>query len=155
MTQISAQDLERRTVGEVVAEDYGRAAVFERYGIDFCCGGDRSVRDACEEAGVVYDELVHALAETGPGQAGESDVRSWPLDELADHIVAVHHHYVRESLPPLVAFSEKVARVHGSGHEELLEIQGLVGELAAELNRHMQAEENLLFPRTTTNWPAL
>jgi len=143
----TARDLAQRTVGEVVAEDYRRAAVFERYGIDFCCGGNRSVGDACEASGVVYDDVARALDEADAAPAAASDVRSWPLNELADHIVAVHHRYVRESLPPLLAFSEKVARVHGERHAELLEIQGLVSELAEELTRHMEAEENMLFPR--------
>lgn len=146
MGQRSREDPGQRTVGEVVAEDYRKASVFERFGIDFCCGGNRSVREACEASGVAYDDVAQALVEAGAREGGEADTRSWALDELVDHIVAVHHRYVRESLPPLVAFSEKVSRVHGDRHAELREIQGLVQELAAELSRHMETEESALFP---------
>lgn len=147
MTLRSTDDLGRRMVGEVVAENYGRAVVFERYGIDFCCGGDRSVREASEAAGVAYEDLAQDLLDAPLAGVGEADARSWALDELAAHIVAVHHHYVRESLPSLLAFSEKVARVHGDQHGELQEVRALVVELAAELSRHMEAEEGVLFPR--------
>ena len=138
-----------RTVGDVVAEDYRRAAVFETHGIDFCCGGGRTVRAACEEAGADLDAVARALSEAAEREAaqGATEPASWKLDVLADHIVAVHHGYVRASVPVLREFSAKVARVHGDRHPELLEIQGLVGELSAELERHMEDEEEILFPR--------
>lgn len=139
-----------RTVGEVVAEDYARAAVLQRYGIDFCCGRGRTVRSACEAAGVEYEVVARAMLEAAArasGPHGPSDPRSWDLDALADHIVKEHHGYVREALPALRQFTIKVAHVHGARHGELNEIQALVDELGHEMERHMEEEEEVLFPR--------
>lgn len=142
----------QRSVGEVVAEDYRRAAVFKRFGIDFCCGGGRSVAAACEKKGVAYEELERALVAAEPSRSGTGhpDPRGWDLDFLADYIVNVHHGYVRENLPVLLQFSGKVARVHGSARPELVEIARLVEELAAELEAHMAKEEHVLFPHIRT-----
>lgn len=138
-----------RTVGEVVAEDYNRAAVLQRYGIDFCCGGGRSLRSACEKAGAEYEVVARALTEVGPRRSPEGhvrDARSWGLEELANHIVREHHTYVREALPVLRQFTTKVARVHGTTHGELEVIQTLVDEFGREMERHMEEEETVLFP---------
>jgi len=149
----ATEQWDERTVGEVVAEDYRRAAVFQRYGIDFCCGGGRTVRAACERAGAEYEALARALsaaAERDAAPEGSSDPRSWELGALADHIVREHHGYVREVLPVLRQFTAKVARVHGARHHELNEIRMLVDELALEMERHMEEEETILFPRIAT-----
>ncbi len=147
MAGMTTAELERRTVGDVVAEDYRRASVFQRFGIDFCCGGGRTVGAACGAKGVSTEELAGALSAVDRSGAEESDERGWDLDVLAKHIVAVHHGYVRESLPALLQFSEKVARVHGGRHAELEEIRSLVAELARELSDHLEEEERELFPR--------
>ncbi len=142
------EDMGIRTVGEVVAEDYRRASVFQRFGIDFCCGGGRTVRAACEGGGVAYADLERELkALERSGDRGGPDPQAWELDVLARHIVDVHHGYVREATPSLLQFSEKVVRVHGARHEELREIRALVVELTSELGRHMAEEEGVLFPR--------
>lgn len=137
-----------RSVGEVVSEDYRRAATFKRHGIDFCCGGGQSVEDACERVGAPYEEVERQLR-TAPGPSApvtHPDPRGWSADFLADYIVNVHYRYVRETLPVLRQFSEKVARVHGEAHPELVRIRGLVQELADELSEHMAQEETVLFP---------
>jgi regulator of cell morphogenesis and NO signaling len=142
-----------RTVGDVVAEDYGRAAIFQRYGIDFCCGGGRTVRSACEAAGVDFETVANALAaevrrSAGTGEdVGRSGAGAWPLDVLTAHIVSEHHGYVRSTLPVLRQFTTRVAHVHGASRGELHEIRELVDALGAELERHMEDEEKLLFPR--------
>jgi regulator of cell morphogenesis and NO signaling len=149
MASMAAQWADRK-VGELVAEDYGRAAVFQRYGIDFCCGGGRTVGRACEAAGADYEAVSRELteaAERRSGSQGSGDLRSWDLDALAEHIVARHHAYVRSTLPALRQFTTKLARVHGGRHEELPEIQRLLHELGDELERHMVAEETEVFPR--------
>ncbi len=137
----------QRTVGDVVAEDYRRASVFKQFGIDFCCGGGRSVVAACEKAGADPVALAEALAEAGRGRAASTDEGLLELDALVEHIVTRHHRYVRESTPVLHDFAAKVARVHGERHPELLEIRDLLGELLADLERHMAEEEESLFPR--------
>ena len=141
-----------RPVGELVAEHYARAAVFEDLGIDFCCGGERTLSPACDEAGVSLSVLVAALGALDASAAAPSrpDPRSWTLGRLVNHIEGVHHAYVRRTLPVLGAWTDKIVRVHGRAHPELLEVRTLVLELAAELERHMKNEETELFPRVTS-----
>ena len=148
-TRETVMDYLERTVGELVAEDYARAAVFTEFGIDFCCGGGRSTSRACASAGVDPTRLVDALAavDARGGDGPPADPRSWPLDRLVAHIEDRHHTYVRRTLPVLDAWTAKVARVHGARHPELAEIRGLFQELAEEMTRHLDDEEQVLFPR--------
>ncbi|MBP9187788.1 MAG: DUF542 domain-containing protein, partial [Bacteroidia bacterium] len=108
------------TLGEIAAKDLRKAEVFKKYGIDFCCGGKKTVKEACAEKGidvtVVEQELQQAdkLISSHPIPYNE-----WNLDFLADYILNTHHTYVRKNLPDLVAYAKKVAEVHGSQHPEL------------------------------------
>lgn len=135
-----------RTVGDVVKEDYSSAVVFKRFGIDFCCGGGRSIETACAKAGVEYEELERALRAAAGSRNGEPDPTGWELDFLSDYIVNQHHSYVRENLPVLEQFTAKLARVHGERHPELKDIAALVTALSAEMEQHMFKEERILFP---------
>lgn len=137
-----------RTVGELVSEDYARAATFTELGIDFCCGGGRTLAEACEAAGVAPARAVRALGQaTTPSRDPAADPRMWSLERLAGHIEKVHHAYVRRTLPVLGRWTDRVAQVHGTAHPELLEVRALVAELAEELERHMTEEETALFPQ--------
>lgn len=145
-------ELCRRSVGEVVAEDYRRAEVFKRFGIDFCCGGNRPVEEAAHEKGVQCDQLLVALAEAETLPLGtargfdQPDVRGWPPDFLANYIVNVHHRYVRDRVPLIRELTRTVARVHGSTQPELVRISEVFDELATELQEHADKEERDLFP---------
>ncbi len=144
----STKELGSRPVGEVVAEDYRRGGVFKRFGIDFCCGGGRSVADACARKGVELEELAQAL-ESSDRKGGESalpDPRGWAPAFLADYIENVHHTYCRENLPVLQAFTQKVALVHGLENPEVVEVDQKVQELAREMEAHMKSEEDVVFP---------
>ncbi len=147
MNDIMANDLRERTIGEVVAEDYARAAVFKRLGIDFCCGGDRTVGVACEQADVRFEQLEEALAGADRKAGNWPDPRGWDPAFLARYIVEVHHRYVRETAPVLKQFAHKVAQVHGSLRPELHRIRDLVDELTEEMDQHMADEEENVFPR--------
>lgn len=135
------------TIGEIVARDYRAAAVFDRFGIDFCCGGNRRLTEVCAERGLdpalVLEQLGHLEAE-GPSAAPRFD--RWELDFLIEYIVANHHAYVRAALPRLAAYTEKVAAVHGERHPELREIRHRFAQLRHELEFHMAKEEEILFP---------
>jgi regulator of cell morphogenesis and NO signaling len=137
-----------RTVGELVAEDYRRGATFKQFGIDFCCGGGRTVAAACKKADVDPAALERALADADQRTVGvPARVNAWSTAFLADYIVNEHHTYVRESLPVLRAFAQKVAKVHGHARPELLGIAERVEALADELTGHLASEENEVFPR--------
>jgi regulator of cell morphogenesis and NO signaling len=136
-----------RTVAELVVEAPGRSRVFEELGIDYCCGGRRSLASACAERGLDADAVAARLAEVEVegGQEGE-DWAAAPLSALCDHIVEIHHAFLRRELPLLGALVDKVARVHGDAHPKLLETQEHYGAVAAELRIHMAEEEEMLFP---------
>lgn len=140
--------LRHRTVGEVVAEDYARASTFRHFGIDFCCGGNRTVEDACGRAGVAIEEVEAAiLAATREAGRRWPEVETWDPGRLVRHIVQEHHRYVREALPSLLQFAQKVHRVHGDGRPELATIRALVVELSVEMVRHIDEEEAEVFPQ--------
>src|SRR5262245_6484312 len=132
------------TLAELVTADLGAAAVLDRPGLDYCCGGHRSLADVARDAGTPVDEVVAALA-SAPAGAAPGWTELGPA-ELVDHIVSVHHAYLDEALPRLDALATKVTGVHGDRHPELRQVRRLVAELHAELAPHMRREEQVLFP---------
>ncbi|MBF4471014.1 iron-sulfur cluster repair di-iron protein [Flavobacterium sp. HJJ] len=141
------ETLEKITIGQYVAKDFRTAALFSKYGIDFCCNGNRSIEEACEKKSVNPDELLKEI-EAVLSQKSDSgiDFNSWPIDLLADYIEKTHHRYVSEKTPALLQFLDKLSRVHGANHPELLEINELFKGCAGELAQHMKKEELILFP---------
>ena len=135
------------TMGEIVAKDLRKAEIFKKYGLDFCCGGKKTLADACKEKDLdtllVQAELDKPMAEAPMPQ---HDFNSWNLSFLSDYIVNVHHAYVRQSMPILADLSHKVADHHGKTNPELNEINDKVAAMLSELNVHLKKEENILFP---------
>ncbi|HEX2973197.1 MAG TPA: iron-sulfur cluster repair di-iron protein [Tepidisphaeraceae bacterium] len=135
-----------RTVGELVAEQPGRARVFERLGIDYCCGGKRPLKVVCEEKNLPVEAVVGQLAsEASPGQE-ETNWQERSLTELADHIEQTHHAYLKAELPRLSAMLAKVVQRHGDRHGEMWAVQEVFEQFRAELEAHMLKEEHILFP---------
>ncbi len=136
-----------KTIGELVASDYRKAEVFRKFGLDFCCGGHKTLKEACDKKGINVLEVESAIAEIEKtSKNNQQDFNNWELDFLADYIVITHHKYVTEAIPMLNEFSAKVARVHGSSHPEVIEIAKHYNAVAEELSMHMPKEENILFP---------
>jgi regulator of cell morphogenesis and NO signaling len=135
------------TLGQIAAKDLRKAQIFKKYGLDFCCGGKKTVKQACAEKGLdvtkVEQELQHADQnfKTRPLAFDE-----WNLDFLVDYIINTHHNYVKKILPDLVGYATKVAKVHGNHHPELLKIKQLTDEINTELSAHLIKEEKVLFP---------
>lgn len=135
------------TVGEVVATDYRTAPVFEQHGIDFCCGGKIAIATICKEKGVDPDSLIKELKSVQDAPQDRSqNYAAWSLSFLADYIVNTHHNYLYEVDDQLVAYTKKIAQVHGEHHPELLQIAELFAKIAADLVPHLKEEEELLFP---------
>ncbi|MEO7088098.1 MAG: iron-sulfur cluster repair di-iron protein [Bacteroidia bacterium] len=136
-----------KTIGELVASDYRKAEVFRKFGLDFCCGGHKTLKEACAKKKINLSDVEAAIAEVEKSvNARQNDFNSWDLDFLADYIVNTHHKYVNESVPMLNEFSTKVARVHGNNHPEIIEIAKHYNAIAGELLMHMPKEESILFP---------
>jgi len=136
-----------KTIGEFVAEDYRTAEVFEKYGIDFCCGGKVALSAVCREKGIDLDEILREIASAGSTPLDRShDYAAWDLSFLSDYIVNVHHAYLWENLPQIAAYVHKVAEVHGVNHPEVMEIATIFDRIAADMDSHLREEEEVLFP---------
>jgi regulator of cell morphogenesis and NO signaling len=136
-----------RTVAELVLERPARARALEELGLDYCCGGKRSLTEACASRGVDQATALAALeAVTGPAPEGEADWTEAPLAELCDHIANVHHARTRTELPRLSGLIATILRVHGDVRPELEQVQATFTGLRSELEEHMTAEEERLFP---------
>jgi len=135
------------TVGDIVAADYRAAAVFERHDIDFCCGGATTLAAACASRRVDAATLVRELEEvTSRPAPDDQDYATWNLTRLIDHIRDVHHVYVRENVAQNAAYARKIADVHGDHHAELVRIAAEVESMAAALTKHLEEEEQVVFP---------
>ncbi|MEC5158841.1 iron-sulfur cluster repair di-iron protein [Chryseobacterium sp. MP_3.2] len=135
-----------KTIGEFVAEDFRAAQVFRKYKIDFCCKGNRTIEEACENKKVEPADIYKDLENISDLQAGGIDFNSWPLDLLADYVEKTHHRYVEENSTVLLQYLDKLCKVHGDRHPELFEINSVFIEIAGELASHMKKEELILFP---------
>jgi len=135
------------TVGEIVTRDFRTASVFTKYGIDFCCGGNKTLQKACEEKSVPVSELQEKLNEVIQSPKGNDlDFGSWDFDLLADYIEKTYHRYIKEKTPIILQYLEKIQEVHGENHPELFEIYNLFSHSAVDLGMHLQKEERILFP---------
>lgn len=135
------------TIGQIAAKDLRKAVVFKKFGLDFCCGGKKTLKLACAEKGVDVTKIEQELQQADKMSSSRSlPYGDWSLDFLADYIVNTHHSYVRKNLPDIRVYAEKVMRVHDNRHPELLPIWRLVEEVNAELTAHLVKEERVLFP---------
>lgn len=132
------------SLAEIVNRSPGSARVLESFGLDYCCGGARSLSEASEAAGVDPAAVVDALGDISGHPAPEWT--SMGMAELVDHIESTHHAYLHAELPRLDALAEKVASVHGANHPELIELRADVRDLYNDLEPHLKKEEMVLFP---------
>jgi regulator of cell morphogenesis and NO signaling len=139
------------TVGQLVSERPQRARLFDRLGIDYCCGGRTPLGQACAEKGLDVQEVLNEL-ETSEPEAQAPDAAHEGFDpsmttmcELIDHIVSRHHAYLRWKLPYLETLADEVVAAHGARHPELVEARDTLASLKEELTLHMLKEENILF----------
>ncbi len=144
-------ELSNQTLAQIVTGNHRTAAIFEKYHLDFCCKGKRSLKQACTEQNIAIDELLNELKNL-PSNTINGGQASFPFDklglsQLAEYIVSTHHDYVKKELPQLFAYIQKVASKHGGRHPELFKIFELVTALKEEMELHMQKEEDVLFPR--------
>ncbi|MCC6384228.1 MAG: iron-sulfur cluster repair di-iron protein [Bacteroidia bacterium] len=136
-----------QTLGEIVAKDLRTAQIFKKFGLDFCCDGNKTIKEACSELGLditIVEKELQQVDKTGG--ARPLPFNDWGPDFLADYIVNTHHSFLRKTLPDARAYAKKVMQVHSPNHPELIKIHELVESIAAELLSHMQDEEQILFP---------
>ena len=143
MTNIS-----ERTLASIVSEKYQTVPVLEKYNLDFCCKGKRTLSEACIEKGLPTDAISKELEAI-------SDIEYKPhmpfiemdAEQLINHILTHHHFNIKQSMPSIMSHLEKVATKHGNSHFYMLKVRLLFSEIKEEMTMHMQKEEQLLFPR--------
>lgn len=135
------------TLGELAVKDLRKAEVFKKFGLDFCCGGKKTIKEACAEKGIDVTRVEKELQQAEKQYTNRPiPYTDWSLDFLADYIVNTHHSYVKKALPNLNTYAKKVKEVHQADHSELVRIHQLVEEVTAEMSSHMIKEEQILFP---------
>lgn len=136
------------TVREIAIAMPQSTRIFEKLKIDYCCGGNQPLKDACAQRGLTLEEVVGLLnqAVTVENDSEPVDSQSQPLAALAKYIVEKHHVFTRNELERLSSLFEKVCSVHGTNHPELVTMQSQFLTLRAELEPHMMKEERILFP---------
>jgi regulator of cell morphogenesis and NO signaling len=134
-------------VGEIVRANYQVAQIFENSNIDFCCGGNRSINEACKRSGTDEAVLISELESVLQTEDYDSKYfESLPLDLLSNYIVERHHQYVADKSPFIQLKLRKLCEVHGANHPELFEVKKLFDEAVGNLSMHMKKEELVLFP---------
>ena len=150
------------TIGEIVADDFRAATIFERHGIDFCCGGKIPLAEVCKSKGIELEALTSELESLQHEPVDRSqNYSSWSLSFLADYIVNPHHVYLKENDDQIVAYARKIASVHGEHHPEVIRIAVIFEKIATDMVAHLKEEEEVFFPalkraeaaRTSGNQP--
>ncbi len=131
-------------LGDLVVDDPRRSRVLDQFGLDYCCGGQRSLADACTVAGVSVADVAAAL--DLPDREPAPAWQSFEVADLARHVVDRHHAYLWEEMPRVRELVEKVATVHGERHQELAQVRGSYLAIVADLGPHLTKEERVLFP---------
>jgi len=138
-----------KTVRELAVENPATTRIFEKLGIDYCCGGNQSLEEACRAANLSVDRVLNSLEMAEQTTRATPQIHDWQREPLADLIARIkntHHKYTREEIARLAPLFEKVCSVHGENHPELLRMRATFAGLAQELTMHMMKEEMVLFP---------
>jgi regulator of cell morphogenesis and NO signaling len=142
-------DLHNKTLAQIVTGNHKAAGLFEKYHLDYCCKGKRSLQQACEEQDLSMEQVLTDLSLLNNDRNSMSKLYfdKLTLTQLADYIVSTHHEYVKKEMPKISVYLHKVTSKHGRQHPELLKISELFADIQEEMITHMQKEEFILFPR--------
>ena len=136
---------EKSTLAEIVKNDINTAKIFESYGLDFCCNGKRPLDEACHEKNLEPKKILDEIsAKTDNNES--ADFNSMDIKDLTDYIIGKHHEYIRNIIPTIRSFGEKVVRAHSANHSEVKKIAELYMRVSIDLENHLMKEENILFP---------
>ena len=142
-------ELMTKSLARIVNDNYKAATVFEKYHLDFCCKGKRTLEQACREkdleVNTLIDELEQVAENNNPSVSGYFD--QFSLQQLTEYIIKTHHSFVRKEIPSITAYLERVVSKHGDLHPEVYKVLDLFNMLSEEMIHHMEKEELVLFPR--------
>jgi len=133
----------QQPIGQIAVELPGATAVFRRHKLDFCCGGQIALQEACERKQLSVDTV---LAELDLLERVDVDLAQHPVPEAIDHILTRYHAVHREQLPELIRMARRVEAVHRDSPDVPVGLADHLETMEAELLEHMEKEENILFP---------
>lgn len=143
-----SEQLSSLTLAQIVNSNHKAASVFEKYRLDFCCKGKRSLQQACVEQQVELSQVEGDLGYIfSKDITGDIDFEKMSLTQLCEYIVQTHHAYVKNEMPQIYAYLHKVTSKHGDRHPELYKIFQTFAAVKEEMEGHMKKEELILFPR--------
>lgn len=134
------------TVADIVRENPSAAVIFKKHQIDFCCKGKVPLEIACEKAGIDVVALIREIENARTKPAGFLRYVNWSKEMLITFIIENHHQYLKDMLPRILQFSERVAQVHGEENSKLVELYYVLNKLSKDLLEHIEKEETDLFP---------
>ncbi|HEX5191161.1 MAG TPA: iron-sulfur cluster repair di-iron protein [Solirubrobacteraceae bacterium] len=151
MTRAGGEVDPERRLGELVAERPARARLFERLHLDYCCGGQQTLVEACAKQSLELGSVRAAIAAldeaaSEPDGCELTDWRSVPIEQLCEHIVSAHHDALRQAFPRVDTLMATVIRVHGDADPRLQEVEHAYGRIRSALEPHLGSEETDLFP---------
>ena len=138
-----------KSLAQIVSNNYRAASVFEKYHLDFCCKGKQTLQQACAEKDLRIENVIADLetAEQSSSDKVTINFENLSLAQLSEYIVMTHHSYVKNEMPQILSYLQKVASRHGEHHPEMLKVFELFAAVKEEMELHMQKEEQILFPR--------
>ena len=142
-------ELMTKSLAQIVNNDHKAASVFEKYHLDFCCKGKRTLQQACAESNLNPENVITELESGSNGNQGAVTINydKLTLAQLTEYIINTHHSYVKKELPQVLAYLQKVVFKHGDRHPEMHKVLELFSAVKEEMEQHMQKEELILFPR--------
>ena len=142
-------ELMTKSLAQIINTNYRAASVFEKYHLDFCCKGKRTLEQACTESDLKVEEVIADLEQIPAGHSSSVQINfdRFTLTQLIDYIVNTHHSFVKKEMPVIFGYLLKVSSKHGDRHPELKKVSDLFTAIKEEMEHHMQKEELVLFPR--------
>lgn len=135
-------------ISEIVTKNYKASEIFKKYEIDFCCNWNRPLFEVCKSKNLDTNEIINEINSSMSNDSWNTiDFASWPVDLLIDYIVKKHHRYIREKTPIIISYLEKISKVHGENHKELIEVEKEFKASIKSLNPHLEEEEDIIFPQ--------
>lgn len=141
------QNIKQETLATIALSNHEFIPVLEKYGLDFCCRGKKTLSEACLEKNLVSDIIVKELNESVQAERRKMPFTEMSAEELISYITIHHHFYVKNSVSTIFAHIEKVATKHGDRYPHMKEVLQLFQEVIEDLLPHMEKEETILFPR--------
>ncbi len=141
-------DLRKKDLADIVIDNHRAAAVFEKYRLDYCFNGHRTLEEACSEKSMDIMKVISDLENEVSGSTSVNlPFKELPLSVLTDYIHHTHHDYIRKESPQLVEYLQKIVTEYGDKNPKLIKVLAAFNALREELELHMQKEERVLFPR--------